>query len=212
MKILLGSSSPRRKEILGRVLGPFEIRAPEADERVHPGESPARYAERVSLEKARTITARNRAGACGELLIIACDTIVTIDDRIIGKPESPGDALSILRSLAGRTHRVISALTLVHAGNETITRTGSEISEITFRNLCDRELSEYLDRIDYMDKAGAYAVQESGGMIIEKIEGSVTNVIGFPLRLFFRMLAQMGLLQCLLPDADESCAAAGAGN
>ncbi len=206
MDIILGSSSPRRREILGRIIDAFETTAPETDERTLPGESPRGYAERVSLDKGRAVLAALGADFRNIRLIIACDTIVTIDDRIIGKPAGPEDALAIIKTLSGRTHQVISALTLIHCNSGIEMRTESEISRITFKNLGDPELKEYLGRIEYMDKAGAYAVQESGSFIIEKIEGSLTNVIGFPLRLFFRMTREMGLIDAVLnPSAKSLC-------
>ncbi|TAL37116.1 MAG: septum formation protein Maf [Spirochaetes bacterium] len=197
MRVILGSSSPRRRALLNELGIGFDTLSPDADETALPGETPRDYAVRVARAKAEsalTIPDTGREPA----LLIACDTIVTIDGVIIGKPADRGDALRILGMLAGKTHSVISAVALVRVNGLTELRTGAEESRITFKPLGREGLEAYLDSIHYMDKAGAYAAQEHGRHIIERIEGSVTNVIGFPLRLFFRMLAEMGVADALL--------------
>lgn len=190
MKILLGSSSPRRREILGGIVDGFDIISPDVDETVLPGEAPESYALRISAAKAEALSDRT-AALRGPWLLITCDTIVTLDSKIFGKPRDHDDAVNIIRTLTGRTHRVISALTLRRSGAEPLTR--AETSHITFRHLDDEGIRGYLGKIHYMDKAGAYAVQELGTSIIERIEGSVTNVIGFPLTLFFTMTVDLGI-------------------
>jgi septum formation protein len=214
MRVVLGSTSPRRREILGTLGIEFLVLAPTADESAHPGEEPLAYALRVARDKAESVL--SAMGSPNEpSLIIACDTIVTIDGRIIGKPADRADALRILGALTGRTHAVISAVSLVHVSGTTRIMTGAEESRIAFKNLGPPELEEYLDRIHFMDKAGAYAAQEHGRLIIDRIEGSVTNVIGFPLRLFFRMLGETGIAESLFgrkgagPDDECACGAAG---
>lgn len=193
MRVILGSTSPRRRELLGGLFDDFEVMAPDADEAALPGEKPEAYAARVAADKMRSLAPRVEAAA-DDALVIACDTIVTIDGAIIGKPSGPDEALAILGRLSGRTHRVISALSvgLRRAGGRLEFATALESSAITFRPLGRAELEEYLARIEYMDKAGAYAAQEYGAMIIERIDGSVSNVIGFPLRLFYKMLVEAG--------------------
>lgn len=192
MKIILGSSSPRRREILSALVPSFDVMTPDADETILPDEDPISYALRVADAKVRSI--RAHLPTTGEKnMIIACDTIVTIEGRIIGKPEDQDHAKAIIGRLAGRTHRVISALSLVLTGDPERIETGRESSAVTFKHLSDEQIEDYLARIHYMDKAGAYAVQEWGHLIIDRIEGSVTNVIGFPLGLFFRMVADMNI-------------------
>jgi septum formation protein len=196
MRILLGSSSPRRKEILGGILGDLEITAPDVDETALPGETPPAYAMRISAAKATALSRKTAVLSCPWLLI-TCDTIVTLDSKIIGKPRDHDDAVGIIKTLSGRTHQVISAVTLWRDGAEQLTR--AETSSIRFRNLDDGDIRVYLGKIHYMDKAGAYAVQEHGGSIIENITGSVTNVIGFPLTLFFGMAVELGITGELFP-------------
>ncbi|HNV46658.1 MAG TPA: Maf family protein [Spirochaetota bacterium] len=197
LRIVLGSSSPRRREILGALLdGRIEIRHPEADERVAPGEPPADYARRVAHAKAQSVCSSLGPPDGSDVLVIASDTIVTIDGRIIGKPNDRADAERILASLVGRTHQVISGLTLAHrpalgAPDSWNMHTGLEATEVTFFPLSPDGIARYLDCIDYADKAGAYALQENGGMIVRSVNGSMTNVIGFPLRLFFGMISAL---------------------
>ncbi len=195
MKIVLGSSSPRRREILGRIVDSFDTAVPEADESVLPGEEPLPYALRVAWDKARSIVPPE-ASARVPRLLISCDTIVSIEGEIIGKPADESGARGILRRLAGRTHLVISALCLKYSeGESECAALRAETTGVTFKKLGDEQIGDYLGRIHFLDKAGSYALQESGEMIIEHIEGSISNVIGFPLRLFFQMLSEMGLAE-----------------
>jgi septum formation protein len=194
MKIILGSSSPRRKTILQNLIDEFEIINPDVKEAALDGETPIRFSERISKEKAGSILKNNSKNSGS--LIISCDTIVTIDNRIIGKPINFQDAVNILKILSGKTHEVISSITLVYSnGSKSKNITDSEVSRITFKSIIDEEIIKYLKKIDYMDKAGAYAIQEYGSSLIESIDGSVTNVIGFPVRLFFRMLTKLNLIK-----------------
>lgn len=195
MKIILASSSPRRKQILSEYFNDFEIIPPHINEDAKDGESPLEYCLRISREKAES-TARICDDNC---LIIACDTIVTVDGAIIGKPSSHKDAQNILRRLSGRPHDVISAVSLIYKiTSGAISLTAHETTTVYFKKLSDAAINDYLTKIEYMDKAGAYAVQEFGGSIIEKIEGSTTNVIGFPVRLFFRMAGEINIADKLL--------------
>jgi len=178
---------------MGSLFDEFAVVPPAVDETHRPPESPEEFALRIAGDKCRSIL-RSGAAAGGPVLVIAADTIVTIDGRVIGKPDGLEDAVRIIGLLSGRTHRVITAMALhaVTAGGEHA-RLGSETTEVTFRALDDAGIRRYLGSIDYRDKAGAYAFQEHGSMIIEGHRGSATNIIGFPLRLFFSMVTDMGL-------------------
>jgi len=194
MKIILASSSPRRKELLGSLSDNFQIIVPDIDERLAPGEAPLDYATRIAREKADSVATMYSSATDGRCLIIASDTIVTIDGEIIGKPGSREEAVSILTRLGGRTHEVITAICLrVMDGSGGHSCVEAERTSVTFRKLDPSVIDEYLSRIQYHDKAGGYALQEYGDMIIEKVEGSVSNVIGFPLRLFYRLLDRCGI-------------------
>jgi septum formation protein len=192
MKIILGSASPRRREILSGFFTDLQLFAPDADESLLPDELPSDYASRISLEKG-LITLKSTSPPAPSL-IISCDTIVTMENRIFGKPADRKHAAEILGSLCGKTHKVITALTLiVRSDNSDKTISDAEISRVTFKHLKAAEIESYLDATDYSDKAGSYAFQQNRSMIIEKFAGSATNIIGFPLRLFFRLTSDAGI-------------------
>lgn len=202
MNIILGSTSPRRKDILGTLFRNFQVIAPSAEENHRSGETPEEFAVRLSEDKCRSII---EAGAVRDYpaLVISSDTIVTIDGAIIGKPADHDDAVRAISLLSGRTHRVITGLTLFAAGGPREPFrpvTARETTEVTFRSLDRAGIERYLASIVYRDKAGSYAFQDNGAMIIDRYRGSVTNIIGFPLRLFFAMLSGMGLLDNLFRD------------
>jgi septum formation protein len=193
MKIILGSSSPRRKIILQNLIDKFDICSPNIEEIALSKETPMQFSERISEEKGKSIF--QNISNPSQSLIISCDTIVTINSKIIGKPLDYQDAVNIIKTLNGNTHEVISSITLLHIdGVKTRNITDSEVSRITFKKITNNDIMDYLKKIDYSDKAGAYAVQEHGDSIIHSIEGSITNVIGFPVRLFFKMLSKLNLL------------------
>jgi len=196
MKIILASASPRRRQLLSLIIPRFDVLVPLVDETHTPGEGPMEFTARVSREKMDYILASLEPGKEREL-IITSDTIVTIDDLILGKPSDFTDAMKKISLLNGRTHRVVTGMTLCvrngSAQGPGTMLTALEATEVTFRNLSSDGLKEYLHSIEYMDKAGAYAFQENGRMIVESFRGSVTNVIGFPLRLLFRMLHELDI-------------------
>jgi septum formation protein len=186
MKIILGSSSPRRKEILSRLGCTFEIQKPDTDESVLDGETAHEYCLRVAIEKRESLAAK--ISTHGDLLLISSDTTVSYEDHILGKPTDHTDAVRMLTLLQGNTHQVLSSLAIyVRVGNSVRRFQGTESTDVVFKHLTRDGIETYLSSLEYMDKAGSYAAQECGDMIISKITGSVTNVIGFPLRLFFRM-------------------------
>lgn len=197
MEIILGSGSPRRKQILESLGCRLKVVPPDVDESRHDDEPPESYILRVLQEKTAFILEHRKAS--GDSLIITADTIVTIDGVILGKPVSRDDAELMLSRLSARTHRVITGLclTTVREGGSS-SHTALEETIVTFRELDGAAIGRYLDITDYTDKAGSYAIQENGGMIVESVAGSMTNVIGFPLRLFYSMLVKEGLQHILL--------------
>ncbi|OHD63007.1 MAG: septum formation protein Maf [Spirochaetes bacterium RBG_13_51_14] len=196
MNVILGSTSPRRKSIVSGLVESFCVVPPSVDETHRPPESPTEFATRIAGEKCASIL-ESGAVESTPALVITADTVVTVDGAIIGKPADFDDAVRIITLLSGRTHRVITGLTL-HAvssgGRVNHTRTGHETTEVRFKKLVPEEITRYLAANDYRDKAGAYAFQEQGHLIIAGYRGSVTNIIGFPLRLFFSMAAEMALI------------------
>lgn len=196
MHILLASASPRRRGILGGLVsGGLDFARPDIDETRRAGEGPHAYASRLSREKMADV-AHGRSED-GPLLIVTADTIVALDDLVLGKPTDRDDAVASLRLLGGRTHEVITSMTLRATGlplpPAVREMTGAETTRVTFRALDDPAIDRYLSLIEYRDKAGSYAFQEHGSLVVAGFEGSATNIIGFPLRLFFRMLGGMGL-------------------
>ena len=195
MNIILGSSSPRRKDLLGSLGIEFKSISPEINEDLNPMEKPAEYAVRISEEKARAIieNGKNEERPC---IIITSDTIVTIGEEILGKPQNFDDAVRMLGMLNNRTHQVISSITIAPYNGESSPPLSTDIEStgVTFKNLSEAEIINYLNKVSYKDKAGSYAIQESGEMIISGFNGSLTNIIGFPLRLFFKMLNTCSLL------------------
>ena len=188
MKVILGSASPRRRELLGLIYSDFDVLVPDINEEIHNGESSADFAERMSREKMAAIMPLCRDEKM-PFIAVTADTVVSIDGKSIGKPVDFEDAKRILKLLSGRTHEVITGVTVFMKQKQGrgIMRTAHETTKVVFKKLDDAEISRYLSMTEYMDKAGAYAVQENGGLIIEKTFGSLSNVAGFPLRLFFRM-------------------------
>ncbi len=192
MKVVLGSGSPRRRMILESFLDSIEIIVPDVDEKSSHDEDPVSYVYRI-LE-AKLLYILPRIEVPDNSIIVVSDTIVTIDGMILGKPGSRDDAARMLRLLSGREHSVITGLALTVTENgKSLTLTSLDSTRVTFRDLNERQINMYLDSTEYADKAGSYAIQENGDMIIEKIEGSLTNVVGFPLRLFFSMLKDAGI-------------------
>ncbi len=198
MKIILGSQSPRRKKILSEILPEFEIIIPQIDETHFSDEKPQHFVTRISEEKAANIKSQvqNKTNAN---LVITSDTIVTYDNHILGKPSSYEDAVRTLSLLSSKTHEVITAITLsILSDTIDIIETKKEHTAVTFKTLTNETIQTYLDIIKYQDKAGSYAIQEQGAMIIESFQGSLSNIIGFPLRLFYGMLLDFNLVQSLI--------------
>ncbi len=202
MKIVLASASPRRKEMLGNIFPDFETLAPNVDESPFSFETPIEHAKRLSYLKATTIFAITQKQYQHQL-VIASDTIVVLNNDILGKPKDYSDAFRMLSLLSGNTHAVCTAITMIHALEtkcETITQT--EVTNVTFKKLSEDDIARYLAMIEWRDKAGSYAAQHGGELIIANIDGSFTNVIGFPLRRFFAMMATLGLERMLF---DHPC-------
>ena len=172
MEVILASQSPRRKELLGLFHIPFSVRVSDADETMNP-DAPA--AEQVALVSQRKAEAISRSP---EDVVIAADTIVVCDGQILGKPKDTADASRMLHLLSGREHQVMTGMTVLR-GNQRISCT--EITDIHFRQLSDREIDAYIRSGEPMDKAGAYGIQQLGALLVEKIHGDYFNVMGLPI-------------------------------
>lgn len=200
MDIVLGSHSPRRRHLLSSLVKDFRTISPHINEYIRPDETPLVYSVRIAEDKMETILPL-LGSISVPVLIITADTLVTIDGIILGKPSDHDEAVRFITMLNGKTHQVITSITcaLVEV-DRTLTHriTRSESTGVTFRRLSPGDINEYLESIEYRDKAGSYAFQDNGRSIIQSYSGSVTNIIGFPLRLFFTMLYDMGLQSSVL--------------
>ena len=169
MKLILASQSPRRKELLGLLGIPFTIQVSQADETMDPGADPAMQVGQVSRRKALAVD--------GGDVVIAADTIVVCDGQILGKPKDPADACRMLRMLSGRTHQVMTGVT-VRRGDRLETCT--EVTDVTFRAMSEKEIARYVASGEPMDKAGAYGIQGGAAIFAEKLCGDYYNVMGLP--------------------------------
>ena len=171
MKLILASQSPRRRELLGLLGIPFEIRVPNADETMDPTGEPAQQVALVSRRKAEA-TPRDEYA-----VVVAADTIVVCDGKILGKPKDPEDAARMLRLLSGRTHQVMTGLTVLYQDKVC---SHTEVTQVTFRELSDSEILGYVRSGEPMDKAGAYGIQGGAALFAQGICGDYYNVVGLP--------------------------------
>jgi septum formation protein len=182
--IVLASASPRRRELLGNAGISFTVQAPDIDESPLAGESPRDCAERLAREKALAVFQSRPQD-----YVLGADTIVVVDDTILGKPRDAGDAARMLRMLSGRTHAVITGVCVV---NRVASDTASETTLVTVCELSDKEIRDYVATGEPMDKAGGYAIQGIASRWIPRIEGDYSNVVGLPVALVYRMLREHG--------------------
>jgi septum formation protein len=187
MKLILASASPRRAEILRDAGFSFSVMASAVDETPVPGESPSELVQRLADAKAELAAAR----AVGPAIVLAADTVVTLEERIFGKPRSTADARNMLEALSGRTHAVITGVTLIRLPDAE-RRKFVESTLVHFAQLADEEISRYLATDEPHDKAGAYAIQGRAGRYIRRIEGDYFNVVGLPLASVTQALAELG--------------------
>lgn len=185
--IILASNSPRRKELLGRIgITDFTVAAPNVDESVEDGLSPAEIVEQLSLRKARA--AAKKAGPSD--LIIAADTVVALDGAVLGKPRDKGAAFAMLTALSGREHHVFTGVTVLR-GEEAATL--HEETAVTFRQLTPEEIRGYIATGEPMDKAGAYGIQGIGALLVSGIRGDYCNVMGLPVFRLGQILSSFGV-------------------
>jgi septum formation protein len=187
MKLILASGSPRRAEILRVAAIPFMVLSSAVDETPFPGESPQDHVQRLANAKAELVAAR----AVGPAIIIAADTVVALDGRILGKPRSSDDARNMLERLSGHTHAVITGVALIRLPDAE-RRTFVETTLVHFAKLSEEELNRYLATDEPYDKAGAYAIQGRAGRYIPRIEGCYFNVVGLPLARLQHTLNELG--------------------
>ena len=184
MNLVLASASPRRKELLAVLGYPFSVVPASIEEIPVAGESPEDYVVRAAREKGIEVASR-----VSHSVILSADTVVTIDEEILGKPADEDDAAQMLRKLFGRDHWVYTAVTVVNQMRQE-TLDGLERTRVWFKSLTDEQIRDYIRRENVLDKAGAYGIQGYAGVYILKIEGNYFNVMGLPLPLVHELLCR----------------------
>lgn len=187
MKTVLASASERRQELLCRLVKEFDIIVSDFDENAVPFEgSIDKYVKDVALGKAVDVQKKLNEDS----IIISADTIVTLDNKILGKPKDEEDAFNIIKSLQGRTHSVYSGIVVINTAKKII-KQESLATEVTFSEISDEEILEYIKTGEPLDKAGAYGIQGIGGIFVEEIKGCYYNVVGLPLNKLKAMLKEV---------------------
>jgi nucleoside triphosphate pyrophosphatase len=187
MKLILASASPRRAQILRDAGISFAVLSSAIDETPYSGETPQQMVQRLADAKAELAAAR----AVGPAILVAADTVVVLDGQILGKPRSTEDARRMLELFSGRTHSVLTGVTLIRLP-EMDRRQFVESTLVTFAPLSRDEISRYLSMDEPYDKAGAYAIQGHAGRFIPRIEGCYFNVVGLPLSRLVATLQELG--------------------
>ena len=183
MKLVLGSSSPRRREILASLDLDFDVLSPDVDETRFPDEPAGTYVERIARSKAEAVSSP-------DAVVIAADTAVVLEGRVLGKPVHPEEARAMLRRLRGVSHEVLTGVA-ISARDEI--HSVVESTEVEMEMMTDDEIASYVDGGEPMDKAGAYALQGEGGVFVKRVVGSPSNVVGLPVHVLPRLLGRVGL-------------------
>lgn len=179
-KIILASASPRRRELMGLITDEFEIITADVDETIEEGTLPENAVMQLSLKKAKAVSEKHKGRT-----VIGADTVVVCDGKILGKPENRENAYEMLRMLSGRTHCVLTGVTITDGEK---TDTFFVLSDVTFFEMTDEEILSYISSGEPDDKAGAYAIQGKGSLFVEKINGDYFNIVGFPVSAVSRHL------------------------
>ena len=182
MQLILASASPRRKELLGLFHIPFVIRVADIDETMNLAKAPYDEVARVSALKARTVERQ------ADDIVIAADTIVVCEGRVLGKPQNPEEAVEMLRLLSGRDHQVMTGCTVLKGDRA---ETFTEVTDLHFRPLSQKEIENYVASGEPMDKAGSYGIQGGAALFCERMVGDYYNVMGLPVCRLGQVLKQM---------------------
>ena len=199
MSIILASQSPRRRELLGQMGFSFTVRPAKGEELPHPELTPAQLVEELARQKALEVSAEAEA----DDVVVAADTVVAIDGKVLGKPHDKVHAAQMLSALSGREHTVYTGVA-VKRGETLLVE--HEATQVRFRPLTEREIDLYIQTGEPMDKAGSYGIQGYGALLVEGIRGDYFNVVGLPICRLGRMLAQVGedaLAQCAQKCAEK---------
>lgn len=186
MRLVLASGSPRRRELLERLGLDFDVVAPDVDETRYPDEAPAAYVDRVARSKSAAV-------AGDDLIVLAADTIVVHEGRIMGKPGHPEEARTMLRRIEGDVHEVFTGLAIGAWEGGAQIKSVVDVARVTMLPMTEEEIAWYVGTDEPLDKAGGYALQGLGGLFVGKVVGSPFTVIGLPIHLIARLLAASGV-------------------
>ena len=189
MNFILASMSPRRKELLKLAGLEFETIPSDVDETLQPELTPHQQVMALAHLKAETV-AKNHPDKC----VIASDTIVVLDNEILGKPIDESDAAVMLKKLSAKSHQVMTAVTIMH-GNRQISHTFIHVTDVEFYDMSDEWIADYVKTGEPMDKAGAYGIQGLGFELVKRIDGDYYSVMGLPIAMLKRELRQLGLIK-----------------
>ena len=180
-RLILASGSPRRKELLEQVNLSFEIIASKVEETFDPNDSPEQIAMSLASQKAYDVYEHNQ-----DSIVIGADTIVVFNNEILGKPKNEEEAFHTLKKLSGQTHHVITGVAIISSDKEKIFY---EKTTVTFYELSDKEIYNYIESKEPMDKAGSYGIQQLGALFVQQIEGDYFSVVGLPIAKTMRELS-----------------------
>ncbi len=183
--MILASKSPRRKEILEEFGFKFKVEAKETLEKSEK-ENPKDFVMEIALEKAMAVAEENYME-----WIVAADTVVVHNNKILGKPKNEEEAKEVLKSLSSHSHEVYTGVAIVNK-QKNINITFTELTKVYFKNISDQEINWYVETKEPLDKAGSYGIQGKGSILIEKIEGDFYNVMGFPISKFYEEMKKIG--------------------
>ena len=188
IRLILASNSPRRRELLRNAGFEFDVRPSGIEETRLPDESPEDFTRRLARDKALDVARQSEA----ESLVLGADTVVAVDGEILEKPVDAVDAARMLRTLSGRTHRVITALCLIRAP-ERVLAWRHETTSVTFRKLTNEEIENYVASGEPFDKAGGYAIQGFASRFVPRVEGCYFNVVGLPIPLVYEIVKSIAI-------------------
>lgn len=175
MEIILASKSPRRREILENTKVKFSIKDSNIDEVILENETPTETVMRLAYEKALNVANDNK-----NALVIGADTIVVINGTILGKPKDEAQALDMIKLLSGKTHNVITGFAMINLNNDKKV-IDYELSTVTFKELSEQSMKDYIQTKESLDKAGAYGIQGYGALLVKEIQGDYFNIVGLPI-------------------------------
>ncbi len=175
MKVILASASPRRKEILQNTKLNFDIQKSDIEEVILENESPEDMVVRLAYEKAFDVAKRNT-----DRLVIGADTIVALDNEVLGKPKDQNEAYQMIKRLSNKTHKVITGISLINLKENKIIK-DYVVSFVTFKDLSENSIKDYINTNESLDKAGAYGIQGYGALLVKNIQGDYFNIVGLPI-------------------------------